>query len=76
MPVLRESLGKLLVRRIDDDTAVSVTITEAEAYGPPSEDPLVRTEGAKGLKMNWEPGLAWGDAHRSSLEERMNIQSS
>jgi len=57
--VARDLLGKLLIRRIDNHTMMSGMITETEAYGPPSEDPLVKTEGVRGLRLDWEPGLAW-----------------
>lgn len=57
--VAKDLLGKLLVRRIDDKVVMSGMITETEAYGPPSENPLVKTEGVRGLRLDWEPGLAW-----------------
>jgi len=58
VPVARDLLGKLLVRKIDDCILAGV-ITDTEAYGPPEEDPLVRTEGVRGLRQGWFPGLAW-----------------
>jgi 3-methyladenine DNA glycosylase Mpg len=59
VPVARDLLGKFLVREMNERMIMSGMITETEAYGPPSEDPLVKTEGARGLRMDWGPGLAW-----------------
>jgi len=55
--VAKELLGKILVREFNNERIVGM-ITDVEAYGPPEEDPLVKTEGEKGLR-NWQPGLAW-----------------
>jgi DNA-3-methyladenine glycosylase len=58
VPVARDLLGKLLVRRTHDRLLGGI-ITDTEAYGPPCEDPLVRMEGRRGLRQDWEAGLAW-----------------
>jgi DNA-3-methyladenine glycosylase len=57
--VATDLLGKLLVRKVNDEAMMSGIITDTEAYGPPSEDPLVRSEGVRGLRHDWNPGLAW-----------------
>lgn len=57
--VATDLLGKLLVRKANDGTMKSGIITDTEAYGPPTEDPLVRSEGIRGLRHDWKPGLAW-----------------
>jgi DNA-3-methyladenine glycosylase len=58
VPVARDLLGCVLLRKTHD-LLMGGTITDTEAYGPPSEDPLVLTEGVRGLRQDWEPGLAW-----------------
>ncbi len=55
--VATDLLGKLLVRKANDGTMMSGIITDTEAYGPPSEDPLVMSEGVRGLRHDWNPGL-------------------
>ena len=57
--VARDLIGKYLIRRINNFTMIGGLIIKTEAYGPPSEDPLVQTEGVRGLRMDWEHGLAW-----------------